>query len=209
VRPEVQRYAELLLEWNRSINLTGARTREQVEALIDDAGALLTTSWTGVTRVIDIGSGGGLPAVPLALAMPQVRFTLLEANARKCAFLEHVAGTLGLANVVIAAGRAEDLGHRPALREQFDRAISRAAARPEVLLELALPFVRTGGDLVAQVSPLDPHLLEPAARLLGGGTPRLERPAGGDNTLMVVPKVAPTPSRFARRAGVPGRKPLA
>jgi 16S rRNA (guanine527-N7)-methyltransferase len=141
--------------------------------------------------------------------MPQVRFTLLEANARKCAFLEHVAGTLGLANVVIAAGRAEDLGHRPALREQFDRAISRAAARPEVLLELALPFVRTGGDLVAQVSPLDPHLLEPAARLLGGGTPRLERPAGGDNTLMVVPKVAPTPSRFARRAGVPGRKPLA
>jgi 16S rRNA (guanine527-N7)-methyltransferase len=209
VRPEVQRYAELLLEWNRGINLTGARTREQVEALIDDAGALLTTSWTGVTRVIDIGSGGGLPAVPLALAMPQVRFTLLEANARKCAFLEHVAGTLGLANVVIAAGRAEDLGHRPALREQFDRAISRAAARPEVLLELALPFVRTGGDLVAQVSPLDPHLLEPAARLLGGGTPRLERPAGGDNTLMVVPKVAPTPSRFARRAGVPGRKPLA
>jgi 16S rRNA (guanine527-N7)-methyltransferase len=197
------------LEWNRSINLTGARTLEQVEALIADAGGLDNASWAGVTRVIDIGSGGGLPAIPLAVSMPQVHFTLLEANTRKCAFLEHVAATLSLANVVIAAGRAEELGHRPALREQFDRAISRAAARPEVLLELALPFVRTGGDLVAQVSPLDPLVLEPAAHLLGGGTPRLERPIAGGHALMVVPKLAPTPARFPRRAGIPGRKPLA
>ncbi len=206
--PKIQQYAQLLLEWNRSINLTGARTPEQAEALIADAGVLVKASWTGITRVIDIGSGGGLPAIPLAVAMPQVEFTLLEANDRKCAFLEHVAATLNLTNVVVAAGRAEELGHRPALREQFDRAISRAAARPEVLLELALPFVRTGGDLVAQVSPLDPLVLEPAARLLGGGTPRLEHPARG-HALLVVPKVAPTPTRFPRRTGVPGRKPLA
>jgi 16S rRNA (guanine527-N7)-methyltransferase len=206
--PKVQQYAHLLLEWNRTINLTGARTLEEVEALIDDAAVLNQASWKGVTRVIDIGSGGGLPAIPLAVAMPQVQFTLLEANARKCAFLEHVAATLGLANVAVAPGRAEELGHQPALREQFDRAISRAAARPEVLLELALPFVRTGGDLVAQVSPLNPLLLEPAARLLGGGTPRLEHPLGG-HVLMVVPKLAPTPARFPRRPGLPGRKPLA
>ena len=208
MHPKVQQYAQLLLEWNRSINLTGAQTLEQVEALIADAGVLVDASWTGITSVIDIGSGGGLPAVPLAVEMPHVRFTLLEANTRKCAFLEHVAGTLGLANVVVAPGRAEDLAHRPALREQYDRAISRAAARPEVLLELALPFVRTGGDLVAQVSPLDPLALEPAARLLGGGTPRLQ-PAAGGHALMVVPKLAPTPSRFPRRTGLPGRKPLA
>jgi 16S rRNA (guanine527-N7)-methyltransferase len=208
VRPKVQQYAHLLLEWNRSINLTGARTLKEVEALIDDAGGLVEASWSGITTVIDIGSGGGLPAIPLAAAMPDVRFTLLEANTRKTAFLEHVAGTLGLANVTVAAGRAEELGHQAALREQFDRAISRAAARPEVLLELALPFVRTGGDLVAQVSSLDPLALEPAARLLGGGTPRLEHPAGG-HALMVVPKLAPTPSRFPRRIGLPGRKPLA
>jgi 16S rRNA (guanine527-N7)-methyltransferase len=208
VPAKIQQYAQLLLQWNRSINLTGARTPEQAEALIADAGVLLKASWTGITRVIDIGSGGGLPAIPLAVAMPQVEFTLLEANDRKCAFLEHVAATLNLTNVVVAAGRAEELGHRPTLREQFDRAISRAAARPEVLLELALPFVRTGGDLVAQVSPLDPLVLEPAARLLGGGTPRLEHPAGG-HALLVVPKLAPTPTRFPRRTGVPGRKPLA
>ena len=207
--PKVQQYAELLLEWNRSINLTGAQTLEQAEALIADAGALAGASWAGVTRVIDIGSGGGLPAIPLAIAMPKVQFTLLEANARKCAFLEHVAATLGLTNVVVAPGRAEELGHLPALREQFDRAISRAAARPEVLLELALPFVRTGGDLVAQVSPLDPVVLEPAVRLLGGGTPHLEHPDASGRALMVVPKIGATPARFPRRTGVPGRKPMA
>jgi 16S rRNA (guanine527-N7)-methyltransferase len=209
VPAEIQRYAELVLEWNRSINLTGARTMEDIVAQIAAGHALLAVSWANIERVIDIGSGGGLPAVPLALAMPQVHFTLLEANSRKAAFLEHVAATLKLANVAVAAGRAEELGHRPALREQFDRAISRAAAPPAVLLELALPFVRAGGDLVAQVSPIDPAQLEPAARLLGGGAPRLERPGGGAGTLLVVPKLGPTPPRFPRRNGVPNRKPLA
>jgi 16S rRNA (guanine527-N7)-methyltransferase len=209
VRPEIQRYAELLLDWNRSVNLTGARTLEEVLAQIADGDPLLALEWAGVGRVIDIGSGGGLPAVPLAIAMPGVQFTLLEANVRKCAFLEYVAATLGLPNVAVAAGRAEELGQRPALREQFDRAISRAAAPPAVLLELALPFVRPGGDLVAQVSPLDPHLLEPAARLLGGGTPRLERRGDSGGELLVVPKLGATPPGFPRRTGVPSRKPLA
>ena len=207
VRPEIQRYAEMLLEWNRSVNLTGARTMDEVLAQVAAGDALLAVRWTGIGRAIDIGSGGGLPAIPLALAMPEVHFTLLEANSRKGAFLEKVAATLNLANVAVAAGRAEELGHRPALREQYDRAISRAAAPPAVLLELALPFVATGGDLLAQVSPVDPQLLEPAARLLGGGSPRLER--HGDGPLLVVPKLGPTPAGFPRRTGVPNRKPLA
>jgi 16S rRNA (guanine527-N7)-methyltransferase len=209
VSPEIQRYAELLVDWNRSVNLTGARTVEEVLRQVAAGDALLAVSWAGIGRVIDIGSGGGLPAIPLALAMPQVQFTLLEANTRKCAFLQHVAAALNLRNVAVAAGRAEELGHRPALREQFDRAISRAAAPPAVLLELALPFVRPGGDLVAQVSPVDPHLLEPAARLLGGGPPRLEPPGDGSGTLLVVPKVGPTPPDYPRRTGIPNRKPLA
>lgn len=209
VRPEIQRFAEMLLEWNRSVNLTGARTMDEVLAQVAAGDALLAVPWTGIGRVIDIGSGGGLPAVPLALAMPQVHFTLLEANTRKGAFLEQVAATLNLTNVAVAAGRAEELGHRSALREQYDRAISRAAAPPAVLLELALPFVKPGGDLIAQVSTLDPQLLDRPARLLGGGAPRLERPPSGGSGLLVVPKLAPTAVRFPRRTGVPNRKPLA
>ena len=207
--PEIQRYAEMLLDWNRSVNLTGARTMEEVQAQIAAGDVLLVIRWTGIGRVIDIGSGGGLPAIPLALAMPAVQFTLLEANTRKCAFLERVAATLNLRNVAVAAGRAEELGHQTALREQFDRAISRAAAPPAVLLELALPFVRPGGDLVAQVSHVDPHLLAPAARLLGGGPPRLERPGDDSRTLLYVPKLGPTPADYPRRTGVPNRRPLA
>ena len=209
MNPQLQRYAELLLDWNRRINLTGARTLDQVEAQITDADALLAASWANVNRVIDIGSGAGLPAIPLALARPGIKFTLLEANARKCAFLEHVAGTLGLRNVTVLAGRAEEFGHRPSLREQFDRAISRAAARPAVLLELALPFVTTGGDLIAQVTVFDAQFLDHAARLLGGGPPRVEHPLAGGRALLVVDKLAQSPPEFPRRVGLPNRKPLA
>ncbi|HEX9095751.1 MAG TPA: 16S rRNA (guanine(527)-N(7))-methyltransferase RsmG [Candidatus Dormibacteraeota bacterium] len=209
MRPEIQRYAEMLLDWNRTVNLTGARTMDEVLAQIAAGDALRAVPWTGIGRVIDIGSGGGLPAVPMAIAMPKVHFTLLEANTRKCAFLIQVSAALKLTNLAVAAGRAEELGHQPSLREQFDRAISRAAAPPAVLLELALPFVRPGGDLVAQVSPVDPQLLEPAARLLGGGPPRLEHPGDGAGTLLVVPKLGPTPAGFPRRTGLPNRKPLA
>src|SRR2546421_10270079 len=81
VRPKVQQYAQLLLEWNRSINLTGARTLEEVEALIDDAGGLVEASWKDVTKVIDIGSGGGLPAIPLAGAVPAGALAPLVADA--------------------------------------------------------------------------------------------------------------------------------
>jgi 16S rRNA (guanine527-N7)-methyltransferase len=199
----------MLLDWNRSVNLTGARTMDEVLAQIAAGDALLAVPWAGIGVVIDIGSGGGLPALPMAIAMPQVHFTLLEANARKSAFLEQAAAALKLTNVAVAAGRAEELGRQPGLREQFDRAISRAAAPPAVLLELALPFVRPGGDLVAQVSLVDPQLLDHAARLLGGGSPRLERSADGAGTLLYVPKLGATPAAFPRRTGVPNRKPLA
>src|SRR2546429_3281134 len=95
VRPKVQRYAHLLLEWNRTINLTGARTLEEVEALIDDAGVLVEASWDGITRVIDIGSGGGLPAVPLAGELPPIPFTPPEGQGRQVGLLQAVARALG------------------------------------------------------------------------------------------------------------------
>src|SRR2546423_11186145 len=94
VRPKIQQYAHLLLEWNRSINLTGARTHEEVEALIDDAGVLVEASWGGITRVIDIGSGGGLAGLPLAGEMPHIPFTPLGGHAPKGAFLQHVGRAL-------------------------------------------------------------------------------------------------------------------
>jgi 16S rRNA (guanine527-N7)-methyltransferase len=209
VNEPVKEYARLLLEWNRTVNLTGARTMEAVEAHIEESGHLLAVSWDGVQRVVDVGSGGGLPAIPLALRLPGIEFSLLEANARKCAFLMHVAATLQMPNIRVLLGRAEELARQPELRESFDRAISRAVAQPPVLLELALPFVRTGGDLLAQVAELDPDSLAGVARVLGGGAPKLRRGPGERDFLLAVDKLTPTPPEYPRRTGVPNRKPLA
>ena len=205
----MEEYARLLLEWNRRVNLTGARTMDAVEAHIEESEHLLAVSWDGIQGVVDIGSGGGLPAIPLALRLPDVEFSLLEANSRKCAFLMHVAASLRMRNIRVLLGRAEELARQPELREHFDRAISRAVAQPPVLLELALPFVRTGGDLLAQVAELDPDSLAGVARLLGGGTPKLRRGPGERDFLLAVDKVASTPPEYPRRTGLPNRKPLA
>ena len=207
MEPEAQ-YAALLLDWNQRLNLTGARTAQDLAPHLRDAHGLLEVSWQGIATVIDIGSGGGLPAIPLALALPGVRFTLLEANRRKVAFLEHAAGELGMGNVEVAVGRAEELARLPRYREVFDRAISRAAARPAILLELALPFIRVGGDLVAAVGELDPAALDLVARTLGATRPQVERTRAG-RPLLRLTKAEATPARFPRRPGVPARRPLA
>jgi 16S rRNA (guanine527-N7)-methyltransferase len=206
VDERVQQYAELLLDWNRRLNLTGARSVAALEPHLADAQRLLSLDWSGVESVIDIGSGGGMPAIPLAIQLQQIRFTLVEADRRKAAFLEHVAGKLALQNVVVSTERAEVLGHDPAFRERFDRATARAAARPAVLLELALPLLRVGGLLIDQVGQVDPQTLVAAARRLGGGTPSLRRVTGG--LMLLVAKETPTPSEYPRRPGIPSRRPL-
>jgi len=103
VTDRVHAYASLLLDWNRRVNLTGARSMAQLDRHLADARGLLVLEWSGVQSVIDIGSGGGLPAIPLALHFPEIRFTLVEAGRQKAAFLRHAAGTLDLANVTVAA----------------------------------------------------------------------------------------------------------
>lgn len=204
----IDRYAEALLDWNRRLNLTGARSRAELVPHLEDAHSLLALPWETIRDAIDIGSGGGLPAIPLALKLPQVRFALLEADRRKAAFLQHVAGMLSLENVEVIPGRAETEGHNPARRERYDRATSRATARPAVLLELALPFVRPGGDLVGEVARVDVGALSRAARELGGGSPYLV-PSGTDGRyFLVVPKHARTPAEYPRRPGLPQRRPL-
>lgn len=204
----MDRYAELLLEWNQRLNLTGARSLEEVRAHLEDARSLLRLNWAGVDRAIDIGSGGGLPGIPLAIELPQTHFTLLEAHARKAAFLQHVAGSLQLKNVAVEVGRAEVLAHDPRLRESFGRAITRAVAQPPILLELALAFVLPGGELVAEVGSIEATGLEGIARRLGGGSPRLQ-PAGiPGRQLLVVPKIQPTPEAYPRPPGVPAKRRL-
>ena len=148
-------------------------------------------------RLIDVGSGGGAPGLPLAAALPDRDVTLLEANGRKAAFLERIAA--GFPNVRVVRGRAEEEE-----LETYGVAVAKALARPPVAAELCLPLVRVGGAAVLFVGPsADAHAVGVAARKLGGAAP--ERHSG----LLVVPKIAPTPAGFPRRPGMASKRPLA
>jgi 16S rRNA (guanine527-N7)-methyltransferase len=196
--------ARLISEW------PGLTSRPPAE-LIDDSLVLL--EHLGEARsVVDIGSGGGLPGLPLKIARPDLGVTLVEADQDKAAFLIRACALLGLSDVRVLARRAEEVGQDPHYREAFDVAVARALAPLPVLAELCLPLVRVGGRLLAQKT--DSEDVNGAARAIeamGGvlnvvvAAPSAARGAG---TIVIVDKVRSTPSTYPRRPGVPGRKPL-
>jgi len=182
-------------------------------ALIDDSLVLLDFLPPGPLRVIDVGSGGGLPGLPLKIARPELRLTLLEANHRKAAFLVQAAARLGLEGVEVLAERSEDAGRDPLHREAYDVAAARALAALPVLAELCLPLVAVGGRLLAMKTDAaaEAKAAEGAIRRLGGELVEVGAAASAARSLgqvVVVAKVAPTPDEFPRRPGVPGRRPL-
>jgi 16S rRNA (guanine527-N7)-methyltransferase len=200
-----------LLELARMISEWPGLVASPNPALIED-GLVLLEHLGQARRVVDVGSGAGLPGLALKIARPELEMTLIEADQAKAAFLVHACAGLGLAGVKIVARRAEEAGHDPSLREAFDAAVARALAPLPVLVELCLPLVRVGGRLLAQKTEAeDPTPARHAIEVLGGvlvavrAAPSTARQAG---TVVVIEKVKPTPDAYPRRAGVPARKPL-
>ena len=166
----------------------------------------------GADKLVDVGSGGGLPGLPLKIVRPELQVTLVEADRAKAAFLVRASAALGLDGVEVVARRAEDAGHDERYREAFDVAVARALAPLAVLAELCLPLVRVGGRLLAQKTRKED--VEPArhaVEVLGGSLDSV-RPApsaarrGG--VVVVVTKITATPAKYPRRPGVPNRRPL-
>lgn len=168
-------------------------------------------------RAIDIGSGGGVPGLVLAMARPDVEWVLVDSVHKKCDAVRGFAEALGLRSVAVIADRAEVLGRDGVHRERYELATARACATLPVLAEYALPLVAHGGALVAWKGPLteaDPEVVRgtAAAALLGGGAPEIRgtgMPALGNHRLVVIAKERSTPSRYPRRPGEPARAPLA
>ncbi len=163
-------------------------------------------------RVVDVGSGGGLPGLPLKIARPDLSVTLVEADQAKAAFLVRACATLGLNDVEVVAIRAEEAGQDPRYREAFDVAVARALAPMRVVVELCLPLVRIGGRLLAQKTETeDVNRARNAIEVVGGAlqavvaAPSTARRAG---TVVIVDKIRSTPAPYPRRPGVPSRKPL-
>jgi 16S rRNA (guanine527-N7)-methyltransferase len=181
-------------------------------ALVEDSLVLLGFLDDART-VVDVGSGGGLPGLPLKLARPELEMTLIEANRRKAAFLVHASAELGLRDVHVEPLRAEMAGRDPRLREHFDAAVVRAVGHLAVIAELCLPLVRVGGRVLAQKTGAEAEVRAAAAAidLLGAeveqvaATPSAARAHG---QVVVMRKVRPTPREYPRRTGVPERKPI-
>lgn len=198
-------YGAMLLETNRRFNLSGADTPEELLPHLLDSLSIVPYVQG---PLIDIGSGGGLPAIPLALATG-IPITMIESTTKKAAFLEAALGVLGLEGRVIPQ-RAELSGRDPALREQFACATARAVSSAPSVLELAVPFLRIGGAAVLQRGRLEDrerNAIVDAAPMLGAELAH-EIPLEGERRVLLVRKVAQTPQRFPRRTGVPEKRPL-
>lgn len=199
------RYGELVLEATKRFNLTGAKTPEEFAPHIVDS---LTIAPFIERSLVDVGSGGGLPAIPLAIATG-IPVTMVETTVKKARFLESVLAELGLAGSVVAE-RAEVAGHDPALRERFFTGTARAVSSGPTVAELLLPFIEPGGKAVLQRGTIDQRehrALEDAALMLGAEIEE-ERMLDGERRVIVVRKSGSTQTRFPRRIGIPEKRPL-
>ncbi len=209
------RYADELLAWNAHTNLTAITDREAIYVRHFLDSLVLARFWgAGPASLADIGTGAGFPGVPLKLLRPPLALTLVDSVGKKTAFLRHLVGALGLDQVRVITGRAEELGHDPREREQYDVVTARAVADLRVLAEYGLPLLRVGGVLLAPKGAeavTEAAAARRACALLGGALEQVapvELPGIEPRALVVVRKVAPTDPRYPRPVGVPARRPL-
>lgn len=204
---KLERYVALFLERNAAMNLSSARDPQAVAAHVRDSLAIAPLIGE---PLVDLGSGGGFPAIPLAI-VTGYRMTLIEATVKKARFLEAVVRDLALP-VEVRAERAEDAARDPALREQFATATARGVASAPVVIELAIPFLRVGGVAVLQRGRLDPAertAAGDAALVLGAEiSDEILASDRGERRVLLVRKLEPTGQRFPRRAGIPAKRPL-
>jgi 16S rRNA (guanine527-N7)-methyltransferase len=200
-------YGAALLDANRRVNLTGANDAAALLPHLLDSLSLVPLI-QGAETLVDVGSGGGLPGIPLAIATG-VRVTLVEPIAKKAAFLRSALAACGLPGEAVGE-RAEVAARDPRYRERFDLATARAVSSAPTVAELTLPFVRVGGRALLQRGALDERerrAVEDAAPVLGGAVID-ERCLEGAKRVLVIEKRAPSSERFPRRNGVPEKRPL-
>lgn len=209
-------YYREIVTWNRKFNLTSITEYRAVQTRHFLDSLTLMLAWqTPPASLLDVGSGAGLPGLPLKIAYPATLVTLLEATGKKAGFMRHAASELGLTGVNVIHDRAETTAHNADYRERFDAVTARAVASLAALAELTLPFCRIGGcavlpkkgDIQAEINDA-----AYAVKVMGG---RLRPPVkidfeefGETRYLLIADKLRPTPRLYPRRSGIPRKQPL-
>lgn len=208
----------MLVAANKRFNLTGIVTEKEVAIKhYLDALTCLKTIKNGREgmRLMDIGTGAGLPGIPIKICRPEINITLVEAQQKKALFLERTRDAMALDGLEIVCNRAEDIGRQQDYREKYDWAVARAVSDLKIIAEYGLPVVRTGGHFLAMKGPQAETEIKTAVRavnLLGGTIKKsisVKLPFTGEaRSLVLIKKVGPTPEKYPRRAGIPQKRPL-
>ena len=212
---KLEKYAQLLKEWNEKINLTAITDDEGIATkhFIDSMTALCTDKVEG--KVIDVGTGSGFPGLVLKIAKPEIGLTLLDSLNKRISFLQEVSSQLELEGIEFVHSRAEDGGQNAALRGSFDTVVSRAVANLRVLCEWCLPFLKVGGYFLALKGPLAEQELsdaKKAIKILGGEVEEVFEAkipmTDLSHKIIVIKKVRQTPMKYPRKPGIATKIPI-
>ena len=207
--------ADLTLEWNEKINVTAIKDKEEFinKNVIDSLSFAGRPEIESAKRILDVGTGGGYPGLPLAINYPDKEFVLTDAVGKKLTVVKDVASKLGVSNVTAVHGRVEDLAKDKKYRECFDLVVSRAVANMSTLSEYCLPFVKVGGFFAAYKTETAADEVAAAKRaieLLGGELSEIVSSNQQDSghNFVIIRKIKSTPSVYPRKAGTPSKDPL-
>lgn len=209
----------VLLNSYTETNIIGARNLNEVieDHVLDSLSCLLFEPLKRQRKLVDVGSGGGLPGIPLSLVLENSQVSLVEATNKKARFLQEAIETLGVPNAWVSNTRVEEFGKSKAFRERFDIATARAVASLDILAEYCLPLVKVGGYVVAMKGHLQEEELEKgqvAAKALGAEISdiipvlRIAEHTQKQRQLVILTKTTHTSAKYPRRIGLPSKKPL-